>query len=80
MNHRHDSGGSGLTTFLFGAVLGAGVALLFAPMSGKETRRRLAQFDPEDLTGPVNDAVNSVSDIVDRGVDAYQKAAAEAQA
>lgn len=32
---------SGVGTFLLGALLGAGVALLFAPRSGEETRREL---------------------------------------
>jgi gas vesicle protein len=80
MTSRLDSGGSAFGTFLFGAVLGAGVALLFAPMSGKETRRRLAQFDPDTLTGRINDAASSVSGIVNKGVDAYKKAAAETEA
>jgi gas vesicle protein len=31
--------GSGVGAFLLGALLGAGVALLFAPQSGEETRR-----------------------------------------
>ncbi len=29
--------------FLLGAVIGAGVALMFAPASGQETRKRLAE-------------------------------------
>jgi gas vesicle protein len=32
---------SGLGSFLFGLAIGAGVALLFAPKSGEETRREL---------------------------------------
>lgn len=32
---------SGVGTFLWGVILGAGLALLFAPRSGKETRREL---------------------------------------
>jgi gas vesicle protein len=31
-------GGSGIGTFLLGAAIGAGIALLFAPQSGAETR------------------------------------------
>jgi gas vesicle protein len=33
--------GSGIGLFVLGAALGAGLALLFAPASGEETRRRL---------------------------------------
>jgi len=68
MRQRHYDG-SGLTAFVFGAIVGAGVALLFAPMSGKETRRRLGQIDPDSITGRVNDAIDSVSGIVGQGVD-----------
>lgn len=35
--------GGGLGTFVWGLLLGAGVALLFAPQSGEETRRMLRQ-------------------------------------
>ena len=80
MMQRDADSGSGVITFLCGAMVGAGVALLFAPMTGQETRRRLAEIDPNALTNRVNDAVNSVSTIVERGVDAYKKASTEAQA
>jgi gas vesicle protein len=40
----HRSGKSAFTAgLLFGAALGAGIALLLAPESGRETRRRLAR-------------------------------------
>src|SRR5687767_15900280 len=35
--------GGGLGTFVWGLLLGAGAALLFAPQSGEETRRMLRQ-------------------------------------
>lgn len=35
--------GSGAVMFLAGLVIGAGVALLFAPQSGKKTRREIAR-------------------------------------
>lgn len=38
-----DSGGSGVGSFLMGAILGAGVALLFAPRSGEETQKELKE-------------------------------------
>jgi gas vesicle protein len=37
------SGGSGISPFLIGLAVGAGLALLFAPASGAETRRKLAR-------------------------------------
>lgn len=36
-------GGSALTGFVMGAILGAGLALLMAPATGTDTRRRLRQ-------------------------------------
>jgi gas vesicle protein len=40
-----DNGNSGsvLVAFIIGAVAGAAVALLYAPASGEETRRKLAE-------------------------------------
>ena len=69
--------GSLLMAFFFGAMVGAGIALLFAPMSGKDTRHRLAEIDPDSITGRVSDAIEGVSGIVDRGVDAYRKASTQ---
>jgi len=34
---------SSFTTFAVGALIGGGIALLYAPQSGKETRKLLAQ-------------------------------------
>lgn len=36
-------GSSGVMGFVLGALVGAGIALLLAPRTGKETRRRLAE-------------------------------------
>ena len=36
-----DSGGSGVGSFLLGAMVGAGLALLFAPKTGEETQEEL---------------------------------------
>jgi len=43
MANNNSSGGSFLLAFLIGAVAGAAVALLYAPASGDETRRKLAE-------------------------------------
>jgi len=37
------SGFSGLITFLTGVAIGAGLALLYAPQSGEETRKKLKE-------------------------------------
>ena len=43
MSEGKSSPRSGLTTFAVGALIGAGVALLYAPQSGKETRELLVK-------------------------------------
>lgn len=46
-------------TFLAGAALGAGLAILFAPRSGEETRRRIRERvkrDYDSVKGMVNSA------------------------
>jgi gas vesicle protein len=41
LNDVSRSGPGGITGFMLGAIVGAGVALLFAPAAGGDTRRRL---------------------------------------
>ena len=43
MSQRDGSAGNVLMAFAIGAIAGAAVALLYAPASGEETRKRLAQ-------------------------------------
>jgi gas vesicle protein len=64
----------GIGAFLLGAIVGAGVALLFAPRSGEETRaeirtgvRRLRER-AEDTVRGVQDAVSQTLDNVRSGV------------
>jgi gas vesicle protein len=42
MSHHDNSSGPVLMAFVLGAVAGAAVALLYAPSSGEETRRKIA--------------------------------------
>ena len=44
---RENGGGSFLVGFALGAVVGAGLALVFAPRSGEETREQLRQKSEE---------------------------------
>ncbi|RJQ50171.1 MAG: YtxH domain-containing protein [Nitrospiraceae bacterium] len=56
-------------SFLIGGLVGAGLALLFAPQSGKKTRKDISRFtknvagDAKDL---IEDATESVQEMVDR--------------
>lgn len=43
MANEGSSTGSVLVSFVLGAIAGAAVALLYAPATGEETRRRLAE-------------------------------------
>lgn len=60
----------GLGAFLWGALIGAGAALLLAPRSGRETRDEIAA-SAQRLRDRAEDMVRSVADTVDdtvRGV------------
>ena len=44
MDDRNDNVVTGALLVMVGAILGAGAALLFAPRSGRETRRDISRF------------------------------------
>jgi gas vesicle protein len=74
------------SSFLLGLAVGAGIALLLAPQSGEQTRRKIkrsarraklsAQHVAEDVTGSVvdtfNDARRRVEDQIDSARDAIE--------
>jgi gas vesicle protein len=70
----------GIGTLLLGIALGAGVALLFAPQSGEETRRGIArsakrvqqnaQDFVEDVSGNVAEKIRDVRDSVEDRIEA----------
>ncbi len=65
---QNDNGNSVLW-FLAGAATGAAVALLYAPKSGKDTRRYL-----QKQTRNSREAIESgASDLMDRGKDLYER-------
>jgi gas vesicle protein len=69
-NQGNGSGGSGiLLAMAAGAVVGAGVALLFAPCSGVETRDWLARRSREIKAGTTS--------AIERGKQAIQRTASE---
>ena len=65
-----------LAAFAIGALVGTGVALLYAPRSGKETRELLAKKGRE-LKGKASDALDDAKDFID-GKKAELAAAVEA--
>jgi len=69
MQNRDDYA-SKLAWFLTGAVIGATVAVLFAPKSGKETRKMIGdttQRGKEAVTGTSRDIVEAGREMYERG-------------
>lgn len=65
-----------LLSFLVGGLVGAGIALLYAPRSGRETREKIKEF-----TGEVKDKVYDYADkakgkvtgVVEEGKELYEE-------
>ena len=78
---REEGGGSFLMGLLAGTVLGAGLGMLFAPKAGSELRSQLGT-QLADQTGKLREvadqgyqqATEKVSQMVDRGREAYDRA------
>jgi gas vesicle protein len=74
---REDGGGSFLMGLLAGTVLGAGLGMLFAPKPGSELRSQLTEQAGRlktSATDGYQQATEKVSQIVDRGREAYDRA------
>jgi gas vesicle protein len=72
-----EDGGSFLMGLLAGTVLGAGLGMLFAPKSGSELRNQLSEHAGKLKTTAdqtYHQASDKVSQIVDRGREAYDRA------
>jgi len=78
MGHEENgfSSGSVLLSFLLGGMVGAGLALLMAPQSGEETRRRIRELADEvkdkatDYVGQTRERVMST---VEKGKEALDE-------
>jgi gas vesicle protein len=75
-NNESSRVGGYLAAFAIGALIGTGVALLYAPQSGKETRELLAKKGRE-LKGKASDALDDAKDFI-QGKKAEITAAVEA--
>lgn len=74
---REDGGGSFLMGLLAGTVLGAGLGMLFAPKPGAELRTKLSEQAGKLRTTAADgyqQASGKVTQMVDRGRDAYDRA------
>jgi gas vesicle protein len=70
------SSGSVLLSFLLGGVVGAGLALLFAPQSGRETRQKikdLADDVKEKSAEYVHQAKEKAASLVEEGKGYYDE-------
>ena len=79
MFEREDGGGSFLMGLLAGTVLGAGLGMLFAPKPGSEMRTRLSEQAGKLRTTAADgyqQATGKVTQMVDRGREAYDRARA----
>ena len=63
--------------FLFGLGVGIGLGVLFAPMSGDETRSRLSDT-ANDLADSARDSIEQGRDRVQRGVSSIRETAQSA--
>ena len=66
-----------MKTFLFGLGLGIGLGVLFAPMSGEETRNNLSD-KANDLASSAREAYEQNRDRVQRGVESIRTTAERA--
>jgi gas vesicle protein len=70
------SSGSMLLSFLLGGMVGAGLALLLAPQSGEETRKKIRDF-ADDVKDKTTDYVEKTKDkltsYVDEGKGLYEQ-------
>ena len=68
MDEKNDNVMAGALLLVAGAILGAGAALLFAPQSGRQTRRditRYARKTGRKLEGVAGEVVGSVAGMAD---------------
>ncbi len=78
MGHYDEGFSSGAVAFSFlsGALLGAGLALLLTPQPGDETRRMIrgyAKKAEDDLYGLANDARGNAESVVEHGKDLLEE-------
>lgn len=73
-SERSESGNFG--AFMTGALVGAGIALLFAPQAGAQVRRLLGDYAArakDELYDTVDHGIEALDDAVERGQDFVEK-------
>ena len=70
------SAGPLVFSFFLGGLIGAGVALLLAPSSGKETREKIKEFAGEakgKAEGVIGQVKGKVTTVVEKGKEAFEE-------
>lgn len=71
LSDRHASGN--FSAFIIGALIGAGIALLFAPRSGSQMRGRLRDYAAR-VKDELDDAVDRGEEFLEKGKDCLREA------
>jgi len=69
MNQKITNTLAGTAAFLAGGIIGSGVALLFAPQSGRKTRRQIERFGRKVKRRSVEMAKDSMHTLADAAED-----------
>jgi gas vesicle protein len=64
--------GIGLKAFLLGGVIFAGLGLIFAPQSGKETRKKIRKF-VDEFWGKTEEFIEESKDKIEDAVNELKK-------
>jgi gas vesicle protein len=70
-----ETGSNGLAWFLTGAIIGATVAILYAPKSGKDTRQYLTDRGKETLGDTGSNFIESAREMFEHGRQIVEDAA-----
>ncbi|MCP3176271.1 YtxH domain-containing protein [Desulfuromonas sp. KJ2020] len=68
MSERENNATVGAMMLVAGGVIGAGLALLFAPQSGKKTRKQIVRYSKKvrnEAEARIQDTVHSLADFVE---------------
>jgi len=77
MSSEKNAGVVGLVSFLAGAAIGASLALLFAPQSGEETRKKIKDFSGK-VAEDVKDGYEKIAKEARKGIESVKSSAEKA--
>ena len=77
MSSEKNAGIVGLVSFLAGAAIGASIALLFAPQSGEETRKKIKDFSGK-LADDVKEGYEKIAKEAKKSIESVKNSAEKA--